>query len=380
MIPPEGYTKSNGTYLKLQKALYGLKQAGRQWNENLNNSLTNLKFRRLVSEPCIYVKENTKKEIICILTVYVDDILIIGKEKEISYVKNQIKENYNIKDIGEVDFVIGIKFDKTSDGYILHQRGYLKELLRKYNQSDCTPVHNLKPIQENKLKKKTFNETTYRSAVGNLLYLAVCTRPDIMFSVSRATRKNKNPTLEDWLNVKKIFQYLKATENYGIKFTKEKDLKIFVDADYAGDQTTRKSTSGFLIMIGDSPTSWYSKLQNCVATSTAESEYYSISDCAKHSMWYINVLNELNINIKYAIINVDNNAAIYNCQNQSINTRSKHIDIKYHHIRDLIKKNKIKLKYIKSSENLADGFTKYLNNTMMDKFRNAILSNIEENN
>lgn len=147
-----------------------------------------------------------------------------------------------------------------------------------------------------------------------------------------------------------------------------------MDADYAGDTSTRRSTSGYLMMIGTSPTSWYSKLQSCVATSTAEAEYYSVSDCAKHSLWYMNVLNELNINIKYVTINVDNKATIYNCQNQSINPKSKHIDIKYHHVRSLIKENKIKLRYIKSCDNLADGFTKYLNNTLMDKFRNSLLT------
>jgi len=197
-----------------------------------------------------------------------------------------------------------------------------------------------------------------------------------MFAVSRAARKNKNPTQEDWMNVKRIFKYLRGTENYGIKFTKEKLLKIFVDADFAGDTETRKSTSGFVMMIGSSPTGWYSKLQHTVATSTTESEYYSISECAKHSLWYVNLLNGLNIKLNCVTINVDNKAAIYNCQNQSINPRSKHIDIKFHHVRNLIKENKIDLKYIKSKNNLADGFTKYLNSSLMDSFRNSLLSKI----
>jgi len=275
-----------------------------------------------------------------------------------------------------LDFVIGIKFEKVNDGYILHQRGYLEELLRKYNLTKCNPTRNTKPIEETDLRSKSFNKTTYRSTIGNLLYLAASTKSDIIFSVSRAARKNNNPTLEDWFNVKKIFKYLKTTENYGIKFSKDRNLRIFVDADYAGDEITRKSTSGFIFMIGESSTSWYSKLQNVVATSNAESEYYCIRDCAKHSLWYLNILNELNSNINYVIIHVDNKAAIYNCQNQSINKRSKHIDIKYHHIRSFIKITKIKLKYIKSNDNIADEFTKFLNNTLMDNFRNLIFTKI----
>ena len=102
------------------------------------------------------------------------------------------------------------------------------------------------------------------------------------------------------------------------------NLKVFVDADYPGDSNTRKSTSGFLMMLRNTPTSWYSKLQHCVSTSTAEAEYYSLSECAKHSLWYKNFLNELN--------------TIYNGENQSINPKSKYIDIRYHHIRDLVSK------------------------------------------
>jgi len=287
-------------------------------------------------------------------------------------VKEQIKEYFNIKDIGEFDFIIGIKFEKCGDGYIIHQRHYIKDLLIKFKLVNSSPTKNLKPIEDLVLRKRRCDETLYRSSIGNLIYLSTCTRPDIIFAVSKAARRNKNPTLEDWANVQRIFKYLKYTINYGIKFTKDKHLRIFVDADYAGDIDSRKSTSGFLITIGGAPTSWYSKLQKCVATSTAESEYYSISDCAKHCLWYLNLLNELNIGINYVTINVGNKAAIYNCQNQSINPRSKHIDIKYHHMRDLINEKRIKLKYIRSENNLADGFTKYLNNILMNKFRNSL--------
>ena len=123
--------------------------------------------------------------------------------------------------------------------------------------------------------------------------------------------------------------------------TKHTNIDIYTDADYAGDKETRRSTSGFLFSIGGAPTSWMSKLQHCVATSTAESEYYSLSECAKHCVWYINFLNELNFKIPCLTINVDNKAAIYNSKNQSINPKNKHIDVKYHYIRELISNKKI---------------------------------------
>ena len=149
-----------------------------------------------------------------------------------------------------------------------------------------------------------------------------------------------------------------------------------MDVDYVGDKETRRSTSGFVVTIGNTPTSWSSKLQHCVSTSTAESEYYSISEGSKHGLWYIILLNELNINVNYITISVDNKAAIYMSNNQTINPKSKHIDIRFHYIRELISQNKVKLKYIKSERNLADGITKYLNGFMMTKYRNSLLTKL----
>ena len=182
-----------------------------------------------------------------------------------------------------------------------------------------------------------------------------------MFAVSKVSRKSQKPTQNEWINVIKIIKYLKGTKNYGLKFTNNPLIKTFADADFAGDKESRRSTSGYIITIGNTPISWYSKLQNCVSTSTAESEYYSISECAKQCIWYQNLLNELNQNINQIIIYTDNKAAIHISKNNLINPKSKHIDIRYHYIRELINKRKIILTYIKSQENIADGFTKYLN-------------------
>ena len=289
MIAPEGHYSHGKYFWKLKKALYGLKQAGKQWNNKLNEELLKMNFRRIKSEPCLYVKFDNDKNIICILSVYVDDILIAGKENEINNVKKSIKEKFNIKDIGDVEFVIGIKFEKVKNGYILHQSRYVKDILNKYKINKLTPLRNFIPKENENLRKTKFNETTYRSAIGNLLYLAICTRPDILFGVTRASRKARQPTLEDWENMLKIFIYLRGYINYGIKVEKNMNLKIFVYTDYAGDPGSRKSTSGFLMMMGPTPTSWFSKLQHCVSTSTAEAEYYSLSECAKHALWHKNL-------------------------------------------------------------------------------------------
>jgi len=373
MVIPEGHPLHGKGYWKLRKALYGLKQAGKAWNDKINEVLINFGFKRVNSEPCIYVKFSNAGELICILALYVDDILISGNKNEIKITKELIKSKFNIKELGEVNFIIGIKFEKCNDGYFIHQKRYICDILKKYNVEDYKPARSPRPIKYEDLTNKKFNEKIYRSAVGSLLYLAICTRPDILFSVNKAARKSNDPNYEDWEGILKIFKYLKYTLNYGIKFTKNTNINVFTDADYAGDELTRRSTSGFLITIGNAPTSWLSKLQHSVSTSTAEAEYYSLGECAKHCVWYINFLNELKYNIKYLTINIDNKAAIHNGKNQSINSKNKHIDIRFHYIRELIKDGKIKLRYIKSRQNLADGLTKFLNGPMMDTFRRSIL-------
>lgn len=301
------------------------------------------------------------------------DILITGETEEINKTKNLLKKRFNITDIGHADTIIGIKFEKLKDGYLLHQRRHLNNLFKKYNLDKFKIATNMVPETNEEYRKKPFDETKYRQAIGSLLYLGICTRPDILFYVSKASRKSHNPNYEDWLNVIKIFRYLKGKPNYGLKFTRNCELNVFVDADFGGDLETRKSTTGYLIMMGNGPTTWYSKLQKCISVSTAESEFYSLDECAKHCMWYQNLFEELGMHYDCINIHVDNKAVIYLCENEIVSPKTRHMAIKMYHVKEQVKSGKIKLKYIESKNNLADGFTKYLNKNLMDKFRESIL-------
>ncbi len=147
--------------------------------------------------------------------------------------KSEIKKKFELNDIGPVDFIIGIKFIKNEHGYIMHQLQYLNKILGNFKIDRYSEVSSL--IYE-ELRKKKFNPTKYMQAVGCLLYLAMETRPDILFATEKASRKNKNPTYEDWYNVIRIFRYLKGTKNYDLKFTNNINLDVFVDADLGGDE------------------------------------------------------------------------------------------------------------------------------------------------
>jgi len=377
MKAPEGDPMYNKGYWKLNKALYGLKQAAREWNNNINETLKNIGFIRLSSEPCLYKKVKNNK-IVCIVGIYVDDILITGIEEEIDKTVKLIKENYVVTDVGQADFIIGIKMEKTNEGYLLHQKRYVKDILEKFGLSNCKATKTPHVINNDNVDDDTpFDPTTYRCAVGSLLYLAICTRPDILFSVSRASRYSQKPTLKNWKELVQIFKYLQGTKSYGILYKGKADLKTFVDSDYGGDIITRRSTTGYIHFMGNGPTSWYSKLQKCIALSTAEAEYYGLCECAKRTLWYNYILRELNYKREGIKIYVDNQATIYIAENETINDKSRHIDIKYHKIRELIKQKIIKLEYIKTNENLADGLTKYLNGNKMTEFRERLLFKFE---
>jgi len=223
--------------------LYGLKQSGRLWNETLNEKLINIGFKRLRSEPCIYIKMNNRNKIICLLTVYVDDILLTGNEYEVHRTKHLLKNYFNITDIGPVNTIIGVKFIKEKDGYLLQQRKYLENILKKLDVDKYKISSNMIPEENEELRKRKFNITKYQQAIGSLLYLAICTRPDILFPVNKASRKAKDPNYEDWYNVIKIFRYLKGKPNYGLKYSGNLKLNVYVDANYGGGVETRKSTT-----------------------------------------------------------------------------------------------------------------------------------------
>ena len=372
MKAPEGDPYHGNGFWKLKKALYGLKQAAREWNENITNTIQDLEFKRLVSEPCIFIK-SINNEIVCIVGIYVDDVLITGTDYEINNTVNLIKEKYTITGVGNADLIIGIKIEKINNGYLLQQERYLTDILDKFGLTNCRSSKIPGPIKLINKNSNSFDATTYRAAVGSLLYLAISTRPDILYATNQASRHSQIPTLQDWENVVAIFRYLKGNPYYGLYFCGNAKLRTFIDADYGGDTRERKSTSGFVCFLSIGPTSWNTKLQESVATSTAEAEYYSLCECIKQVLWYINIIKELNINIEPSKIFIDNKSTIYNAQNETINPSSKHIDIRYHMVCDHTKKKRIELEYIKSEENIADSLTKFLNCNKTEKFRNSLL-------
>ena len=239
---------------KLNKSIYGLKQLPCCWNSTLDAFLKEMQFTQTASDPCIYCRKAGKD--IMFIGVYVNDIILAAKnEKQLKQVKENPSNKFDIKDLGELKYFLGIKVEqnKESGSVWIGQPAYIENLLKRLGMQDSKPTSTPAEVSS-KLKPapsqaEPVNQTEYQSAVGSLMYLAVSTRPDIAFSVNNLAWFNSNPQKEHWTALKRILRYLKGTTNIGILYKHDGSDKCvqYSDADWAGDPSDRKSTSGYIL-------------------------------------------------------------------------------------------------------------------------------------
>ena len=373
-IPP-GDPNHNKGFWRLKKALYGLKQSGRQWNQTITIFLQSMGFIQLSTEKCIF-KKILNNKLLCIIGLYVDDMIITGERGEVFNIIEKIKIRFKISKCGEIDNILGIKVELNKNfTYSISQENFIINLLDKYNigniKKSKTPCTGNNIISEN---KTPFDKTIYKSAVGSLIFLARGTRPDISFAVNKVARKCEEPNVSDWKMIINIFKYLNSTKLYKITYDGTGHISAYSDSDFAGDSYDRKSTSGYIILMGKSAICWSSKKQTIVATSTTEAEYISTSECIKKVLWIRNIIMELLDIDKEITIYTDNLSSKSNMENGDLNTKLKHIDIKYHFNRDNIDKHRIKLEYIETNKMIADILTKDVNGNKMTIFTNYIFN------
>ena len=367
MEQPPGYDDGSGLVLKLNKALYGLKQAGRVWNQQLNKFLLETGWKRLISDQCIYIRR--RNGTITVLAVHVDDMAIGGDsiaEKDLA--KAELASKFEITDMGPLRTIVGLEVsrDRNNGTITLSQGAYIRRVLKKFNMDNANPVTTPLDISANLTKPDpnatAANDVPYAELIGSLMYAAICTRPDISFAVGLLSRFTANPEHRHWNAAKRVLRYLAGNPDKGITFGGKGDTRAtgYSDADFAGDEITRKSVSGFLFwLLG--PISWMSKQEPITAVSTMDSEYVALSHATREAIWLRTFLNELGFPQEGPTeINVDNRPAIELAHDGKFHSRAKHIDIKHHHIRDHINLNNISVDYIRSEDNLADVFTKGL--------------------
>lgn len=256
---------------------------------------------------------------------------------------------------------------------MLHQQRYSIDLLNRFGMLDCKP--SITPIDTNvrlcaNFVRKLEDTTMYRKIVGILIYLTL-TRPYLAFVVGLLSRFMQTPRKPHLDAIRKVLRYIKTTINYGIVSKREPMCKLsgFCDADYAGDLNTRRSTTGYVFMLGSSAVSWSSKRQPTVSLSTTEAEYRAAAMAAQESVWLIQLLKNLNQEVDYKIpLFCDNLSSIQLAKNPMFHARTKHVEVHYHFIHEKVLKGEIDLQYVKTSEQVADAFTKGLSSKKMAQF------------
>eukprot|EP00731_Ephydatia_muelleri_P034359 Em0056g18a len=339
---------------KLKKSIYGLKQSGTR-------------------------TEGTETTIIA---VYVDDLIIIAKNPEtMERIKGSLTERFKMNNLGKLHYCLGIniEYDENKRCLWMHQRPYIQSLLERYQlseaKSSCTPADiNVKLVKDDGAAKLA-DSVCYQSMVGSLLYAAIATRPDIAQAVGAVSKFNSCPTETHLTGVKRILRYLKGTINLGLKFEKTADSSIigFSDADWAGDLDNRHSTSGNLFVMSGGAISWLSKKQPVVALSTTEAEYVALGAATQEVVWLRRLLSDIKASPKMpTIISEDNQGTIAIARNPVYHARTKHIDIKYHYVREALMDGVIDLVYCPTQQMTADILTKPLSRDQFETLRHEM--------
>ncbi|KAJ0978704.1 hypothetical protein J5N97_014178 [Dioscorea zingiberensis] len=363
---PSGYEKKNNEekVFKLRKALYGLCQAPRAWYSKLDRSLASLGFERSPHEHAVYKRCIGESRLL--IGVYVDDLIITGSNpEEIKNFKRQMMEKFNMSDLGLLSYYLGIEVCQTSHGISLCQSGYASKILERTGMADCnscqTPMESRLKLSKNS-EDSFVDATFYRSIIGSLRYL-VNTRPNIAYAVGIVSRFMEKPTSQHLAAVKQILRYIRSTLDLGCYYTRTEQgaakLVGYSDSDLAGDADDRKSTTEVAYFLGGNLVTWVSQKQKVVALSSCEAEYIAATTAACQGIW----LNRLRADMRgqaeeEVVLKVDNKSAISLCKNPVHHDRSKHVDTRYHFIRECVENGKIAIDYVATEEQLADIMTK----------------------
>lgn len=358
----------------LIKALYGLKQAGRQWFKKLDTELKNIGFKASEADPCLYLLE--KRGVKVIIVIYVDDLLIAYScPRKLKEIQDLLNTKFELKDLGKPKRLIGIDVTYKGDEIKLNQEKFIEDTLKKFKMEDCkatsTPIEPGLKLEKGGRYER--NDLPYKNLIGTLMYLAVATRPDIMFAISYLSQFNDCYGEEHFKCAKRVLRYLKGTKSVGLIFKKtRRELHGMADADWGACKLDRKSFSGYCFKYAGTAISWMSKKQKTVALSTAEAEYVALTEAAKEAIHLRTLFKDLGANYDSIVILNDNQAALKLSQNTMVTSKSKHMDLKMHFIRDCIMEGSIQVRYLRTEDMEADILTKALAGPRLLKLRSDL--------
>ena len=376
---PDGI-ETRGKVLKLKKSLYGLKQASRNWNNTIDKHLLANGFMRSQVDNCLYIRHSDNG--IELILLYVDDLLVVAKDMSgINRIKQVMIDRFKMKDIGKISVFLGMEVNikRESHQLTVTQFQYTKRILSAFDMTECksvsTPMESrLKLPDGSDVKDDEIIDKPYRKLIGSLLYLSTHTRPDIAEAVGSLSRNLERPTREHWEAGMYLLRYLRGTIEHGIVFEgDEANLIGYSDASWASTFDMR-SVSGYVFKMNNAAISWRSRKQSVVALSSTEAEYVALAEAVKEAIWLKKLFIELQLMNQGSstLVYEDNMSCIKVSKNDSSHGRMKHVDIKYHFIRDQVEKKEINIQYCKTTDMIADLLTKSLGKHQFILFRDLM--------
>lgn len=371
---------------KLRRSLYGLKQSPKLWYETFVSYMTDLGFQRLRKDRCVFLRRDTTHSIF--LGLYVDDIIIVAPDSsKVGLIKQALHQRFHMTDLGPLKAILGWEIERNPSvgSMFIHQQRYAEEVVKKFGNNVptySTPMephvklskHQSPSDDVGKAKMQTF---PYRSLVGSLMYLAMGTRPDLVFAVQQLSQFLTNPGKAHWDAAQRVIGYLAGTKSLGLVLGGPNShskpiLSAYVDADYAHCSDTRRCISGYVTLLYGTLISWLSKKQPLVTLSTTEAEYVALALCLQELLYLKHLFIELGLEFSEAIpVYEDNQSCIKVASNPELHARTKHIDVRYFFVKDLVADGIFDLVYCKSADMWGDFFTKALPKASFIEFRSA---------
>jgi hypothetical protein len=370
-------TPRHGLATRVLKALYGLKQSGRVWFQRFADEMTSMGFIHNQIAPCLFIKHHEREFII--VAIYVDDINIFGTPDITEKTITSLKSSFEMKDLGDTHFCLGLQLEILPTGILLHQTTYAEKILKQFNMNMAHPLSTPMVVRSLERDKDVFSmrkdnepilgsEIPYLSAIGALMYLANQTRPDIAFAVNLLARHSASPTIRHWNGIKHILRYIRGHTDVGLffPFNDPHTLVGFADAGYLSDPDTAKSQTGYVFKIGSTAFSWKSVKQTITATSSNHAEILALHEASREALWLRQLLNHIHTNCGLPSLSCltdiyeDNAACVHQIHQGFIKgDRIKHIAPKFFFTHELHGVD-INVKQISSAANSADLFTKSL--------------------
>jgi hypothetical protein len=371
---PEGFVSKlfPRKVLRLNKSLYGLKQAPRLWYLFLCYIVLSLGFQPLETDTSIYQNAHG-----VFLAVYVDDILIFGPNKQACEdVYNLLSKHIKMENLGYPKSFLGLRITRNANGSIsIDQSGYIDRILSRFHMTDAVslkvPLDPSLPLKTSRPLDKRADKQLYQELIGSIGHLAVFSRPDISNAVSQLSQFNQDPSETHMKAARHVLRYLKGTRDFRITYGHSRELHVlgFSDANWGGDINDRFSTTGYVFMVNNGCVSWSSHKQTSVATSTMAAEYMALSDASREAIARSQFYEEMRLNLPTPLIMSDNQSALDISDEPTAYSKAKHIELRYHFVRHMLRTDRISLDYVPSTNNPADVLTKSL---LPSKHQNCI--------